>query len=345
MIVLIAVSAGGEGTIPRLASTYTGTIHNTTHNREATLALTSIVENQGNIRGQVIIGPGLRGSGAFTGTINTDGSVNFEVKSIFFKGSLHTDGSFSGTYNAPRARQQGTWQTTAAIGEHTIPHGGAKKEILTNAEVIELTKLGLGDVTIIEKIRQSEYQFDTSIEALRQLKAAQVSDTVIREMINPQASARSSTYPATQPEGERPPGSGENPAHQHFFGAFTGKTVTTRFKEGSMSINIKPSDSGRQARVSMTAWDGPGQGKNLIGEISADGQLRASGEFEYCTLLGGCSTWKKCELTGVINGNRLTGNYKLTGGSGPGTVISMQEIQLGQRPLSDNQEGYFDLQK
>src|SRR4051794_14726763 len=72
-----------------------------------------------------------------------------------------------------------------AIGQRTIPHGEAIKEVLTNAEVIELTKLGFSDIMIIEKIRQSEHRFDTNMEALRQLKAAQVNDTVIREMINP----------------------------------------------------------------------------------------------------------------------------------------------------------------
>ena len=64
---------------------------------------------------------------------------------------------------------------------------GVKKEILTNDTVIELTKMGLSDATIIEKIRQSDRRFDTSLEGLKQLKAAQVSDAVIREMINPQS--------------------------------------------------------------------------------------------------------------------------------------------------------------
>jgi hypothetical protein len=68
----------------------------------------------------------------------------------------------------------------------------AAEDVLTNAQVIELTKLGLSEATIIEKIRHSEHQFDTSVEALRRLKEAQVSDTVIREMINLQGSSQSS---------------------------------------------------------------------------------------------------------------------------------------------------------
>ena len=61
-----------------------------------------------------------------------------------------------------------------------------KKETLTNASVIDLVKLGLSDAIIIEKIRQSDHNFDTSIEGLRQLKAARVSDAIIKEMLSPQ---------------------------------------------------------------------------------------------------------------------------------------------------------------
>ncbi len=72
------------------------------------------------------------------------------------------------------------------------------KETLTNASVIELAQLGLGEGIIIEKIRQSECNFDTSISGLKQLKAAKVSDAVIAVIINPSAKVVQPT-PATQP--------------------------------------------------------------------------------------------------------------------------------------------------
>ena len=62
-----------------------------------------------------------------------------------------------------------------------------KKEILTNAAIIELSQPGLGEAVIMEKIRQSECSFDTSISGLKQLKAAKVSDTLIALMMNPNA--------------------------------------------------------------------------------------------------------------------------------------------------------------
>ncbi len=67
------------------------------------------------------------------------------------------------------------------------PITNPKKEILTNAAIIELSQLGLGETVIIEKIRQSECNFDTSISGLKQLKAAKVSDTLIAFMMNPNA--------------------------------------------------------------------------------------------------------------------------------------------------------------
>ncbi len=59
---------------------------------------------------------------------------------------------------------------------------------MSNKDVIDMVALGLSDDTIIEKIRTaSEPKFDTSLEALKALKEAKVSDSVIKQMINPKA--------------------------------------------------------------------------------------------------------------------------------------------------------------
>lgn len=62
----------------------------------------------------------------------------------------------------------------------------ANKEALTNVKVIELVKLGLSETIVVEKIRQSECNFDTSTSGLAQLKGAKVSDAIIMAMMNPQ---------------------------------------------------------------------------------------------------------------------------------------------------------------
>ena len=61
----------------------------------------------------------------------------------------------------------------------------------SNQDVIEMAKLGLSDDVIITKIRQAyeagtdAVSFDTSVDGLKSLKAANVPDPVIKVMINP----------------------------------------------------------------------------------------------------------------------------------------------------------------
>jgi hypothetical protein len=59
----------------------------------------------------------------------------------------------------------------------------AQEETLTNASIIELQSLNLGDAVIIEKIKTSKCDFDTSISGLKDLKAANVSGAVIEAML------------------------------------------------------------------------------------------------------------------------------------------------------------------
>jgi hypothetical protein len=59
---------------------------------------------------------------------------------------------------------------------------------LTNQDVIDMTAMGLSDDVIIAKIRSVSgggLKFDTSVEGLKALKAAKVSDAVIKVMVNP----------------------------------------------------------------------------------------------------------------------------------------------------------------
>lgn len=56
-------------------------------------------------------------------------------------------------------------------------------ETLTNDSIIELQSLNLGDAVIIEKIKASKCDFDVSVNGLKLLKQAKVSDPVIQAMI------------------------------------------------------------------------------------------------------------------------------------------------------------------
>src|SRR5271169_5361153 len=78
---------------------------------------------------------------------------------------------------------------------------------LTNQDIKDLVEIGLSNDVIIEKIQGAEStDFDTSVEALKTLKAARVPDAVIRLMVNPHAVPTAiSTPPVDAPS--RPVGS------------------------------------------------------------------------------------------------------------------------------------------
>src|ERR1700680_616586 len=69
--------------------------------------------------------------------------------------------------------------------------GAILRKRFTNQDVIEMAKLGLSDDVIITKIRQAyeagtdAVSFDTSVDGLKALKAANVPDSVIKVVINP----------------------------------------------------------------------------------------------------------------------------------------------------------------
>lgn len=72
---------------------------------------------------------------------------------------------------------------------------------LTNGDVIAMASVGLTDDVIIDAIHAAEAtDFDTSVSALKDLKAANVSDAVIRAMINPRPAANTGA-PAGSPTG------------------------------------------------------------------------------------------------------------------------------------------------
>lgn len=74
---------------------------------------------------------------------------------------------------------------------------------LTNEDVIQLVGLGLSDDVIIDKIYAADAtQFDTSVEALKTLKADKVPDSVLRAMINPRPIAATPSAAAAAPKAD-----------------------------------------------------------------------------------------------------------------------------------------------
>jgi len=71
---------------------------------------------------------------------------------------------------------------------------------MSNQDVMDMVSLGLSDDVVMDKIRGGgETDFDTSVAGLKALKAAKVSDAVIRVMINPHPAPAVSTAPTVAP--------------------------------------------------------------------------------------------------------------------------------------------------
>jgi len=113
--------AASVASAPVIASSYSGALTNTTYDVSSTWSLTDVVDSGGSLTGQANINPPLYGSGPFTGTVTGD-SISFNVQSeqpnagnaasIDFDGTIASDGSMSGTYQAHATSGQeedGVW--------------------------------------------------------------------------------------------------------------------------------------------------------------------------------------------------------------------------------------------
>jgi serine/threonine protein kinase len=110
--------------LPVLASTYSGTIHNTPADVEGSVVLSHIQQSQSSISGYLTLGGSLLGDGSFTGTVTEQENISFLVASsgvlpLFFQGHIQADGSMSGSYCSYRnnhcdyqAGGYGTWSVS-----------------------------------------------------------------------------------------------------------------------------------------------------------------------------------------------------------------------------------------
>jgi len=88
---------------------------------------------------------------------------------------------------------------SAAAQQPTVEQ--LKQQPLTNESVVTLAKAGFDELFILQLIRSSRTNFDTSIQGLVVLKQAGVSEDLIRFMAMPQASppAAPAAAPAKAP--------------------------------------------------------------------------------------------------------------------------------------------------
>lgn len=65
----------------------------------------------------------------------------------------------------------------------TLAALGQQKEVLSNAEIIEMTRAGLTQSVVLAKVRGSDGRYDVSVAALVEMKKAGVSDDVITALL------------------------------------------------------------------------------------------------------------------------------------------------------------------
>lgn len=108
---------------------------------------------------------------------------------------------------------------------------------LTNAEVVKLVKAGLPESVIIQKIRTSGRNFDTSTDGLIALKQQGVPDKVIEAMLAPAT---------TTADAPAPPAASADPRIAHLMG-----TDSRPLKPvlGNMEVKVHPFGGSRQEVV------------------------------------------------------------------------------------------------
>jgi hypothetical protein len=106
---------------------------------------------------------------------------------------------------------------------------------LTNQDVTEMLSLGLSDDVVVDKIHAAATDFDTSVDGLKALKAAKVSDTIIRAMINPHPASATNTG-STADEKQPPKGDPNDPNSPHDPGIY----IYAKTRNGLSLVMLEP---------------------------------------------------------------------------------------------------------
>ena len=134
-------------------------------------------------------------------------------------------------------------------------------ETLNNDSVIQLHKLGLGDSVVVEKIKGSTCQFDTSIDALKGLKDAGLSDAIIQAMIADGSPSSGSTAAAA------PAGDPNDPNAAHVSGVWLFQQVDGKAKMTQMRPS--PIDEIKAGGGFGVAWGGSAKSRAVISGLHA----------------------------------------------------------------------------
>ena len=112
-------------------------------------------------------------------------------------------------------------------------------EELSNASIVEMKQLGLGETLIIEKIKASKCKFDLTLNGLKELKTANIPDSVISAMLAADKPATSSQERPEIPTAKSP--ATEKRLLPEFYGlyAITANGLV-EMKRGAAALEVQP---------------------------------------------------------------------------------------------------------
>ena len=154
-----------------------------------------------------------------------------------------------------------------------------KAETLTNDSIIQLHKLGLGDSTIVAKIKASTCNFDTSIDALKALKDAGIADEIIQAMLfasTPPAPAPPMPAPLAPP---MPPADPNDPKSPHASGIYFYEQVDGKPKLTQMTPS-RVEDVSTGSGWGM-AWGGSARTRAVLSGAHAQLQIAGTDPVFY----------------------------------------------------------------
>lgn len=152
----------------------------------------------------------------------------------------------------------------------------AQDEIMTNAEVINLSKAGLSKTIIVDKIRTSKSKFDLSTDALIKLKQAGISDDIVGAMLAAKTgtSAMNTTTNATNNMSGSAAGDPNDPMSPHGYGLYLFEEKDGVRKMTQMTPNISAQNrTGGSWTSSMTYGIGKVKTKANLPGTAASLQL------------------------------------------------------------------------
>ena len=149
-------------------------------------------------------------------------------------------------------------------------------ENLNNDSVIQLHKLGLGDSVIVEKIKGSTCQFDTSVGALKGLKDVGLSDAVIQAMI---AAGSPSSGPTAAAAAAAPAGDPNDPTAPHQSGIYLYETIDGKPRMTQMKPS--PIDEVKTGSGFGVGWGGSAKSRAILPGLHASMQLAESQPVFY----------------------------------------------------------------